>query len=135
MDLLVNIDVPDIEAGLAFYTEGLGFVLGRRFGEGFVELTGASSRVYLLANPPGSVPAPGAAPRAYARHWTPLHLDVVVDDLDAALARAEAAGAVREKEPRAAPYGRIVLMADPFGNGFCLIEFNGQGYDAIAQDG
>jgi len=24
------------------------------------------------------------------------------------------------------------LLADPFGNGFCLLEFVGRGYDAIA---
>jgi hypothetical protein len=24
------------------------------------------------------------------------------------------------------------MLADPFGNGFCLIEFNARGYDALA---
>ena len=31
-----------------------------------------------------------------------------------------------------APYGRLAMFADPFGHGFCLIEFSAQGYDAIA---
>jgi len=25
------------------------------------------------------------------------------------------------------------LLADPFGNGFCLIQFTGRGYDEIAK--
>jgi len=29
-------------------------------------------------------------------------------------------------------WGRIAVMADPFGHGFCLIEFLGRGYDEIA---
>jgi catechol 2,3-dioxygenase-like lactoylglutathione lyase family enzyme len=27
--------------------------------------------------------------------------------------------------------GRLALLADPFGNGFCLLEFTGGGYDEI----
>jgi catechol 2,3-dioxygenase-like lactoylglutathione lyase family enzyme len=30
-------------------------------------------------------------------------------------------------------YGRIANMADPFGNGFDLIEFAAAGYDAVAR--
>jgi hypothetical protein len=30
-------------------------------------------------------------------------------------------------------WGRIALLADPFGNGFCLLQFTGRGYDEIAQ--
>ena len=47
-------------------------------------------------------------------------------------ALAEAAGAVREGETCEAPYGRLAMFADPFGHGFCLIEFLGRGYDEIA---
>jgi hypothetical protein len=39
---------------------------------------------------------------------------------------------VREGETCDAPYGRLAMFADPFGHGFCLIEFNEAGYDAIA---
>lgn len=42
-----------------------------------------------------------------------------------------AAGAVQEGETLDLPYGRQAMFADPFGNGFCLIEFNAQGYDAL----
>jgi len=61
-----------------------------------------------------------------------VHLDFVVDDLEAAVARAEAAGARRETDIAAHPWGRIALFADPFGHGFCLLSFTGRGYDEIA---
>jgi predicted enzyme related to lactoylglutathione lyase len=61
-----------------------------------------------------------------------VHLDFVVADLDAALERAERAGAAREGDVRTARWGRIATLADPFGHGFCLIEFLNRGYDEIA---
>ena len=60
-----------------------------------------------------------------------MHPDFSVTGLDAAIARAVAAGAVQEGETLDLAYGRQVMFADPFGNGFCLIEFNAQGYDAL----
>lgn len=50
----------------------------------------------------------------------------------AALARARSAGAILEGAVRTYEWGRIAVMADPFGHGFCLIEFLGRGYDEIA---
>ena len=47
-------------------------------------------------------------------------------------ARAVAAGATGEAPACDAAYGRIAMLADPFGHGFCLIQFNDRGYDAIA---
>lgn len=132
MDLLVNIDVPDLERATAFYTEAFGLAVTRRLGAGAAELTGWPVRLYLLKQPEGSRGA-GDDSRRYERHWTPVHLDVVVNDVEAALSRAVAAGARTETDIRTAPYGRIVTLADPFGHGFCLIEFTGRGYDEIAE--
>jgi len=131
MQVLVNIDVPDLDRALAFYREAFGLSVRRRFGGDGVELAGWPTPVFLLRKPTGSVGA-GGQPRAYGRHWTPVHLDVVVDDLDAALARAEAAGAVVEQPPRTGAWGRIAMLADPFGHGLCLIQFLNRGYDEIA---
>ncbi len=131
--LLINIDVPDIEAGIAFYGSALGLRLGRRFGADFVELTGGDSPVYLLKKAAGTSIGPdGGDARRYGRHWSPIHLDFVVEDMTGAIGRAVAAGAVQEGETCDAPYGRLAMFADPFGHGFCLIEFNEEGYDAIA---
>ena len=130
--LLLNIDVPDLEAGINFYTEALGLRVGRRFDSAFVELLGTDAPIYLLAKEPGTSIGPaGGDARRYERHWTPIHPDFAVDDLESAIARAEAAGAVRECETCEAPYGRLAMFADPFGHGFCLIQFNEQGYDAL----
>jgi catechol 2,3-dioxygenase-like lactoylglutathione lyase family enzyme len=131
-NLLVNIDVPDLARAEAFYTAALGLRPGRRFGGGGVELLGAGVPLYLLYQPKDSIAAADSR-RDYRRHWTPVHLDWVVDDLETALARAEAAGATREGEIRSAAWGRIVRLADPFGHGICLIAFSAQGYDAIAE--
>jgi catechol 2,3-dioxygenase-like lactoylglutathione lyase family enzyme len=131
---LLNIDVPDLEAGERFYTRAFGLVPGRRLGEGFLELRGWPVDVYLLAKPPGTRVSPVAPSlgRAYGRHWTPVHIDVVVEDIEAALSRALAAGATLEAPVSDEPYGRLALLADPFGHGVCLIQFNERGYDAIA---
>lgn len=130
--LLVNVDVPDLARAVDFYTRAFEWTVGRRFGGEVVELLGAGVPVFLLLRDPGTAPAPGAAPRDYDRHWTPVHLDVVVDDIEVALDRAEALGAVRESHPDTHPWGRIVRLADPFGHGLCLIQFLGRGYDEIA---
>jgi predicted enzyme related to lactoylglutathione lyase len=132
-DLLLNIDVPDMEQGIAFYTAALGLEVGRRFDSGFVELVGRDAPIYLLCKDAGTAIGPADADlRRYERHWSPVHVDFVVEDMDSAIARAKAAGATQEGETCEAPYGRLAMFADPFGHGFCLIEFNAAGYDSIA---
>jgi catechol 2,3-dioxygenase-like lactoylglutathione lyase family enzyme len=129
--LLVNIDVDDLEKATRFYCEGLGLKVGRRF-DGWLELVGASAPIYLLPKAAGTPISPlDGQKRAYARHWTPVHLDFVVTDIGAALARALAAGAKLERDATTHAYGKLALLADPFGHGFCLIEFSARGYDAI----
>ncbi|MBX3537174.1 MAG: VOC family protein, partial [Chelatococcus sp.] len=95
MRLLVNIDVPDLALAVAFYTAAFGLTPGRRLGKTVLELDGGQVPIYLLEKGPGTV---GAANdhRRYERHWTPIHLDVPVDDIEIALARAIAAGATLE---------------------------------------
>jgi catechol 2,3-dioxygenase-like lactoylglutathione lyase family enzyme len=131
--LLLNIDVPNVAAAEAFYCAALGLRVGRHFGTDFVELLGSDAPIYLLTKKSGTAIGPaGGDTRRYERHWSPIHADFVVEDMDVAIARALAAGAVREGETCDAPYGRLAMFADPFGHGFCLIEFNEAGYDAIA---
>lgn len=89
--------------------------------------------MFLLEKPRGSEPFPGvSAPREYVRHWTPVHLDFVVDDVASAVGRAPAAGATCEGDVATFAWGRIATLADPFGHGFCLVELRGRGYDEIA---
>ena len=131
--LLINIDVGDLNRATAFYCAAFGLSIGRRFGTLGVELLGTTSPLYLLVKPAGTRPTPASgAKRDYGRHWTPVHLDLVVADVDAAVARALSAGAVLEGQVVRHVWGRIAQMTDPFGHGFCLLQFLGRGYDEIA---
>ncbi|HEX8536232.1 MAG TPA: VOC family protein [Cystobacter sp.] len=133
IELRACIDVEDLDKAIAFYTQTLGLKLGRRVGSEWAELLGASSPIDLLARPAGSPSSPGASSvRDYRRHWTPVHLDFTVTDLDAAVLRAQAAGATVDTGIQAFPWGRMANLSDPFGHGFCLLEFHGRGYDALA---
>lgn len=133
MRILVNIDVPDLEAAIDFYSRAFGLALHRRLGATGAEMLGAPAPIYLLQKAAGT-PAAGALrqPRDYARHWTPVHLDVVVDDVDDAVARAVAAGARLEDPAVSHDWGRIAHLSDPFGHGICIMQFLGRGYDALA---
>jgi predicted enzyme related to lactoylglutathione lyase len=134
MNLLVNIDVDDLERGITFYQSAFGLRLGRRlFGGAVAEMVGGSSDIYLLTRPSGTAASPQVAlARDYRRHWTPIHLDFEVDDVEAAVQRALAAGAKLEGEIQTFAWGRIAMMSDPFGHGFCLLQFIGRGYDEVA---
>lgn len=52
---------------------------------------------------------------------------------EAAVKKAVSVGATLEVSITAHKWGRMALMADPFGNGYCFVEFLGRGYDEIAQ--
>lgn len=132
-ELFVNVDVDDLERAIEFYTRGLGLRLARRlFGGEAAELAGAATRIFLLCKP-DTAPASAQVPlaRSYARHWTPVHLDFRVADLDAAVRRACHAGAVLEGAIASHAFGRLATLADPFGHGLCLIELSARGYDAV----
>jgi predicted enzyme related to lactoylglutathione lyase len=129
--LHVYVDVEDLDAGVRFYTEGVGLALRRRLAPNWVELEGAAVPVFLLQRKLDHRDTGARVERSYERHWTPLHLDFLTDDLDAALARAEAAGARRDRDVVTASWGRMACMSDPFGNGFDLIELGPEGYDML----
>ena len=132
--MLINIDVDDLDAAIEFYEAALGLELGRRrFGGAVAEMLGASSKLYLLAKPAGSTAfLNSSSTRRYDRHWTPVHLDFEVDDVTAAVERAVRAGAKLEGQIETRSWGRIATMSDPFGHGFCLLQFVGRGYDEVA---
>jgi predicted enzyme related to lactoylglutathione lyase len=100
----------------------------------WIELEGANCPIFLLANRPAVADLGSAtATRSYERHWTPVHLDFIVEDIDASVRRLIALGASLDREIQTREYGRMAKMADPFGNGFDLIEFAGAGYDAVSR--
>jgi predicted enzyme related to lactoylglutathione lyase len=133
MEFLVNLDVDDLDAATRFYAAAFGLAAGRRFGAAGVEMLGGPAPLYLLVKQAGT---PAAATtgqqRNYARHWTPVHLDFVVEEIDSAVRKAVAVGAQLEQPVTVQPWGKLALMADPFGHGFCFVQFLGRGYDEIA---
>jgi predicted enzyme related to lactoylglutathione lyase len=129
VNIIINIDVPDLAAAVRFYTAALGLCHTRTLDEDVAELKGASATLYLLQKAPGTgaVAQPPIA-RDYARHWTPVHFDLVVDDVDAAAARALAAGAKPETGHVDWRGSRCMSFSDPFGHGFCFIQFEHGSY-------
>ncbi len=124
MRLVINIDVPELAPAIEFYSAALGLTLNRIIDGDVAELTGASSVIYLLENVAGSAAA-GSAPEArrYSRHWTPVHIDFVVDDVAESAKRAINAGASQESKCIEWRGSKCITFSDPFGHGFCLIEF------------
>ena len=130
MNIIINIDVPDLDPAIRFYTEALGLSHTRTLDDDTAELRGAAAALYLLRKAPGSaaVKTP-AVSRDYSRHWTPVHFDLVVDDVDAAAERAIAAGARQETGHVDWRGSRCISLSDPFGHGFCFIQFENGTYE------
>ena len=124
MKVIINIDVPELQPAIAFYTAALGLEHSRTLDDDVAELTGATITLYLLKKDSGTtaVKAPPVQ-RNYQRHWTPVHFDFVVPDVDAAAARAIAAGARQETGHVDWRGSRCISFGDPFGHGFCFIQF------------
>jgi uncharacterized glyoxalase superfamily protein PhnB len=121
----VAIDVPDVAAAVAFYVHGLGLTLRDEPMPGlWARLGGSAVTIHLQADPS----------RTYARHWTPVHLDFLTDDVEAGVRRARAAGATDDRPIHVAEWGRMANLADPFGHGLCLVELGPRGYDAVARN-
>jgi predicted enzyme related to lactoylglutathione lyase len=135
MQFLANIDVDHLEKAIHFYQSAFGLHVGRRLGTDCVEMLGSSAPIYLLVKAAGTVPTRASGTvRNYERHWTPVHLDFVVEDIESAVQRATGAGARLEASVSTTKWGKLALMADPFGHGFCFVQFLGRGYDEIATD-
>jgi predicted enzyme related to lactoylglutathione lyase len=130
MRIIVNIDVPALEPAIAFYTAALGCELSRVIDEDVAELSGGSSVIYLLAKAAESNPLNSVQDaRHYTRHWAPVHIDFVVEDIAASARRAINAGAIQESECVDWQGSKCITFSDPFGHGFCLIEFKGDTYE------
>ena len=121
MNVHIYLAVPDLEQAVEFYRRALGLTLRRRLDDNWVELEGASAPIFLLRSG-----RPGRSPE----DWT-VHLDFIVDDLEAAAARAREAGAAQAREIQSRVWGRMANLVDPFGNPFDLIELAPGGYDRI----
>jgi catechol 2,3-dioxygenase-like lactoylglutathione lyase family enzyme len=117
----VSIDVPDLEAGLRFYTEIFGFTETARPFPTMAILDANNVNVCMHQKSMGSKSSAAGDVRRYERHWTPVHLDLHVLDFDAVLNDVRAHGGVIENEFRSHGPMPTAFCSDPFGNGFCVI--------------
>lgn len=123
MKVGITIDVPDIAAGLAFYGAVFGFAEVARPAPVYAVIGAEGVLLGLKEAPAGSAPTPASGPvRDYGRHWTPVHLDFHVADLQATLRALLRAGGKIEQE-HAGAHGRpaVAFCSDPFGHGFCVL--------------
>jgi predicted enzyme related to lactoylglutathione lyase len=118
-----SIDVPNLADGVRFYSEAFGFSKNYEPIRGVAVLRAGASEICLLEKAPGSSPSSHTKEtRHYERHWTPVHMDIHVDNVKVALARALKAGAKQEQLFENPEHGAVAFCSDPFGHGFCLIE-------------
>jgi predicted enzyme related to lactoylglutathione lyase len=128
MNLLVNIDVDDLHRAIEFYTSAFDLTVARRFGLDGAELLGGSAPIYLLLKAAGSQASFASGQvRNYERHWTPVHLDIVVKDVEASVERALSAGARLENEIRLATGESWLLWPIRLGMGFVLYSLSAKG--------
>lgn len=119
----VCIDVSEMEKAIQFYTKALGCELVQKK-EQYTELVADGLTIYLAENATGTNPLiNGQAVRSYDRHWTPVHLDIHVSDLARCVSLIEELGGVKEEE-KTGDWGAVAFCADPFGNGFCVMQYN-----------
>ncbi|MDZ4866020.1 MAG: VOC family protein [Alphaproteobacteria bacterium] len=106
--------VDDVEKAIAFYTKVLGFEVLTSFVPAFADVARGRLRL-LLSGPASSAGRPmpdGAKPGPGG--WNRIHL--IVDDIEAEVARLRAAGAQFRNDVLAGPGGKQILLLDPSGN-------------------
>jgi predicted enzyme related to lactoylglutathione lyase len=117
----VSIDVSNLKKAETFYVEALGCKKVRDQGSNMVVLSVENSDIYLQEKEPGTKPlVSSSVARDYERHWTPVHLDFICDNVDEILSKILKFGGLHEGG-ESGDWGSIVYCADPFGNGFCVI--------------
>jgi catechol 2,3-dioxygenase-like lactoylglutathione lyase family enzyme len=106
--------VDDVQAAIDFYTTHLGFTRNTVFLPAFADVQRGNLRLLLSgpassagrAMPDGRTPGPGG--------WNRIHL--LVDDIDAEVARLRAAGVLFRSDVVKGPGGRQIVLDDPAGN-------------------
>jgi len=106
--------VDDVAAAVEFYTGHLGFAVRSSAVPAFADVVRGNLRLLLSgpassagrAMPDGTKPVPGG--------WNRIHL--VVDDIDAEVARLRADGVPFRSDVVTGPGGRQIVFDDPAGN-------------------
>ena len=127
---LINIDVPELQPAIDFYEAAVGMQLERVLDDDVAELTYGSSIIYLLCKADGSGATPGIATSAVLR---------VTGRPCTSTSSSTTSTKPWPARPPQAPSAKAsvsiggapkcVTFSDPFGHGFCLIEFAGDRYE------
>jgi catechol 2,3-dioxygenase-like lactoylglutathione lyase family enzyme len=112
--------VDDVEAAVDYYTTVLDFETLTNFPPVFADVARGNLRLLLSGSnssagrpmPDGAKPGPGG--------WNRIHL--IVDDIDAEVARLREAGAEFRNDVIDGPGGKQILLLDPSGNVVELFE-------------
>ena len=104
----------DVDKGVEFYTQHLGFTLKQQFGTAFASVCRGDQTLWLsgprssaaLPMPDGRQPSPGG--------WNRLVIEV--EDIQATVAVLKQSGVRFRNEVISGPGGQQVLVEDPSGN-------------------
>ncbi len=117
----VSIDVSNLKKAETFYIEALGCKKLRDQGSDMAVLSTENCDIYLQEKEAGSNPLVSSeVARNYQRHWTPVHLDFLTENVDEVVKKILQLGGLHEGG-ESGEWGSIAYCADPFGNGFCVI--------------
>ena len=116
--------VPDYDAAIAFYCGSLGFDLledtdmgaGKRWV--VVRPKGAVETAFVIAKAEGPRQEAAIGNQTGGR----VGFFLFTDDFTRDHAAMQAKGVVFLEEPRHEPYGTVAVFADPFGNGWDLLQ-------------
>ena len=121
MKISVSIDVSNLKQAESFYIEALGCKKLRDQGSDMAVLSTDNCDIYLQEKEAGTKPLVSSeVVRDYQRHWTPIHLDFLTENVDVVVERVLRLGGLHEGG-ESGDWGSIAYCADPFGNGFCVI--------------
>ncbi len=134
MAACVRYIVDDVAAAIDFYTAQLGFKLEMHPAPPFAEISRGDLHIYLTqpSSFGGGAPMPsGEAQKSGG--WNRIHL--VVENLDAEVARLKAAGNRFRNDMVQGTGGKQILLQDPSGNLIELFEPNRAAYRAPGSGG
>ena len=117
MEFSICIDVDDVDRAVEFYGRGLGLTVVEQHPD-WAQVKLGDQTFWIMKAPAG---VQGQISRDYRRHWTPVHLDFTVEDIDVAVGRAIEAGGKLDGEVQRGEKGALANMSDPSGNGVDLV--------------